>query len=173
MAMTKLEIAPLHPSLGAAITGVDLGQPIDVTRRKALSRALADHLALVFRDQTLTPAQYLAAASVFGPPMEQHYSQHNMPDFPLIGLVWHRNGQQPAEQWHTDHTNRERPPAATILYGVEIPSAGGGTSVANMRAAYAALSEDERRRLESLKTFNSLDSGKADTRQENREQYGK
>src|SRR5882672_3874255 len=61
-------------------------------------------------------------------------SQHNMPDFPLIGLVWHRNGQQPAEQWHTDHTNRERPPAATILYGVEIPSAGGGTSVANMRA---------------------------------------
>jgi len=57
-----------------------------------------------------------------------------MSDFPLIGLVWHRNGQQPAEQWHTDHTNRERPPAATILYGVEIPSAGGGTSVANMRA---------------------------------------
>jgi len=53
--------------------------------------------------------------------MEQHYSQHNMPDFPLIGLIWHRNGQQPAEQWHTDHTNRERPPAATILYGVRDP----------------------------------------------------
>src|SRR5881398_2764967 len=137
MAMTQLEIAPLHPSLGAEITGVDLGQPIDVPTRQALSRALADHLALVFRDQKLTPAQYLAAASVFGPPMEQHYSQHNMPDFPLIGLIWHRNGQQPAEQWHTDHTNRERPPSATILYGVEIPSAGGGTSVANMRAAYA------------------------------------
>ena len=90
--------------------------------------------------------------------MEQHYSQHNMPDFPLIGLIWHRNGQQPAEQWHTDHTNRERPPAATILYGVEIPSAGGGTSVASMRAAYVALPEDERRRLESLTTFNSLDA---------------
>src|SRR5258708_17508913 len=73
--------------------------------------ALGDHLALVFHDQSLTPAQYLAAASVFGPPMEQHYSQHNMPDFPLIGLIWHRNGQQPAEQWHTDHTNREHPPA--------------------------------------------------------------
>ena len=41
--------------------------------------------------------------------------------------------------WHTDHTNRECPPAATILYGVEIPSAGGGTSVASMRAAYVAL----------------------------------
>ncbi len=171
--MTQLRIAPLHPSLGAEVAGVDLSKPIDEPTRQALSRALADHLALVFHDQALTPAQYLAAASVFGPPMEQHYSQHNMPDFPLIGLIWHRNGQRPAEQWHTDHTNRERPPAATILYGVEIPSAGGGTSVANMRAAYVALPDDERRRLESLKTFNSLDSDHPDTRQEDRDKYGK
>src|SRR5262249_18983936 len=138
--MAELKITPLHPSLGAEVGGMDLGRPIDAPTRQALSHALADHLALVFRDQTLTPAQYLAAASASGPPMEQQSSQHNMPDFPLIGLIWHRNGQQPAEQWHTDHTNRERPPAATILYGIEIPSAGGGTSVANMRAAYAALS---------------------------------
>ena len=170
--MAPLKITPLHPSLGAEISWVDLGRPIDVATRAALSRALADHLALVFRGQALTPAQYLEAASVFGPPMAQHYSQHNMPDFPLIGLIWHRNGQQPAEQWHTDHTNRERPPAATLLYGVEIPSVGGGTSVANMRAAYAALPADERRRLESLTTFNGLD-GRDDTRPEDREKYGK
>src|SRR6266850_2617184 len=155
--MARLQITPLHPSLGAEVAGVDLSQPIDAATREALAHALADHLALVFRDQSLTPAQYLAAASVFGPPMEQHYSQHNMPDFPLIGLIWHRNGQQPAEAWHTDHTNRERPPAATILYGLEIPSAGGATSVASMRAAYTALPEDERRRFESLTTFTALD----------------
>jgi taurine dioxygenase len=171
--MTALKIAPLHPSLGAEVAGVDLSRPVDAAMREALSRALAEHLALVFREQRLTPAQYLAAASAFGPPMEQHYSQHNMPDFPLIGMIWHRNGQQPAEQWHTDHTNRERPPAATILYGVEIPSAGGGTSVANMRAAYVALPEAERRRLDSLKTYNSLDSGRSDTRKEDLEKYGK
>ena len=137
--MAQIRITPLHAALGAEIAGVDLSAPIDEPTRNALTRALADHLALVFHDQSLTPAQYLAAASVFGPPMEQHYSQHNMPEFPLIGLIWHRNGQQPAERWHTDHTNRERPPAATILYGVEIPVAGGGTSVASMRAAYVAL----------------------------------
>src|SRR5215467_12789867 len=155
--MATMQIAPLHPSLGAEVTGVDLSAPIAQPTRDALSRALAEHLALVFRGQSLTPAQYLAAASAFGPPMEQHYSQHNMPDMPLIGLIWHRNGQQPAERWHTDHTNRERPPAATILYGVEIPSAGGATSVANMRAAYVALPESERRCLDALTTFNSLD----------------
>ena len=169
--MAHVRITPLHPTLGAEVDGVDLAAPVDEPTRHVLTRALADHLALVFHDQSLTPAQYLAAASVFGPPMEQHYSQHNMPDSPLIGLIWHRNGQQPAEQWHTDHTNRERPPAATILYGVEIPSAGGGTSVANMRAAYVALDDDERRRLESLTTFNGLD-GHADTRPEDRDKYG-
>jgi taurine dioxygenase len=172
-AMATLQVTPLHPSLGAEVAGVDLSKPIDEPTRQALSHALAEHLALVFHDQSLTPAQYLAAASEFGPPMEQHYSQHNMPDFPMIGLIWHRNGQQPAERWHTDHTNRERPPAATILYGVEIPPAGGGTSVASMRAAYLALPEAERRRLDALTTFNSLDSDKTDTRAEDRDKYGK
>jgi taurine dioxygenase len=171
--MGGLGITPLHPSLGAQIAGVDLARPVDESTRHALSEALAEHLALVFREQTLTPAQYLAAASVFGPPMPQHYSQHNMPGFPLIGLIWHRNGQQPAETWHTDHTNRERPPAATILYGVEIPSAGGGTSVANMRAAYLALPADERRRLDGLTTFNTLEADRTDTRPEDREKYGR
>src|SRR5882724_9701013 len=167
-----MKVTPLHPSLGAEVAGVDLSQPVEAPTREALSRALAEHLALVFHDQSLTPEQYLRAASVFGPPMEQHYSQHNMPEFPLIGLIWHQNGQRPAEQWHTDHTNRERPPAATILYGVEIPSAGGGTSVANMRAAYVALSKDERRRLEGLTTFNCLEGGRTNTRPEDLDKYG-
>src|SRR5438067_11616908 len=171
--MSQDTIALRQPSLGAEVTGIDLSKPVDEPVRQTLTRALADHLALVFHDQSLTPAQYLAAASAFGPPMEQHYSQHNMPDFPLIGLIWHRNGQQPAERWHTDHTNRERPPAATILYGLEIPSTGGGTSVANMRAAYLALPEDERRRLDALTTLNTLDTDHADTRSEDREKYGK
>ncbi|HKW93074.1 MAG TPA: TauD/TfdA family dioxygenase [Methylomirabilota bacterium] len=170
--VTDLRIRRLHPSLGAEVVDLDLAAPIGEATRHALSRALAEHLALVFHDQSLTPDQYLRAASAFGPPMAQHYSQHNMPDFPLIGLIWHRNGQQPAARWHTDHTNRERPPAATILYGMEVPSAGGGTSVANMRAAYLALPEAERGRLEGLTTFNGLD-GHADTRPEDRERYGR
>ena len=171
--MTGITVTPLHPSLGAEISGIDLSQRIDAEIAGALSQALADHLALVFREQALTPDQYLAAASAFAPPMRQHYSQHHMPGFPDIGLVWHRNGQRPAERWHTDHTNRERPPMATILYGVEIPSAGGGTSVANMRAAYDALPEDERGRIESLRTVNSLDNNITDTRPEDRERFGK
>lgn len=171
--MAEMAIRSLHPSLGAEVSGIDLSQPLDVATRDALSRALGEHLALVFHDQSLTPEQYMAAAEVFGPPMRQHYSQHHMPGFPDIGMVWHRNGQRPAERWHTDHTNRERPPAATMLYGVEIPSVGGGTSVANMRAAYEALPEDEQARLATLRTVNSLDDNHADTLAEDREKYSR
>src|SRR3954468_19914362 len=164
--MPEITITPLTESIGAEIGGVDLSRPMDAATKEALSQALAEHLALVFHDQNLTPDQYLAAAEAFGPPMRQHYSQHHMPGYPDIGLVRHRNGQAPAERWHTDHTNRERPPAATMLYGVEIPSAGGATSVANMRAAYAALPETERRQLDTLRTVNSLDRDHTDTRPE-------
>ena len=169
--MPELTIRPLSKTIGAEIGGVDLSQPLDAAAKTALSQALAAHLALVFHDQSLTPEQYLAAAEIFGPPMRQHYSQHHMPGYPDIGLVYHRNGQAPAERWHTDHTNRERPPAATMLYGVEIPSKGGETSVANMRAAYSALPDAERRRLDTLRTVNSLDEGKTDTRAEDWEKY--
>lgn len=170
--MAPLTITKLTPALGAEIAGVDLARPLDAETKQALVHALAEHLALVFHDQELTPAQYLAAAATWGPPMRQHYSQHHMEGYPDIGMVWHRNGQRPAERWHTDHTNRGKPPAATVLYGVEIPSAGGATSVANMRLAYDALPEAERRRLETLRSVNTLDEHHTDTRPEDRAKYG-
>jgi taurine dioxygenase len=166
-------VTPFNVAPGAEVAGVDLSKPVDAATRSVLERALADHLALVFHDQDLTPAQYLDAARIFGPPMRQHYSQHNMADYPNVGLVWHRNGQRPAEMWHTDHTNRERPPAATILYGVEIPSKGGATSVADMRAAYRALPEAEQAKLRGLRTVNTLDDTHDDTRPEDIEKYAK
>jgi taurine dioxygenase len=164
LAMTIYTLMPLHESLGLAVIGVDLGQPIDPETGGHLSRLLADHLVLVFPSQSLTPEQYLAAASAFGPPMPQHHAQHHMPGYPDIGLVWHRNGEHPSEGWHTDHTDREQPPAATMLYGVEIPSSSGGTSIADMRAAYWALPEDERRHLETLRTVNADDPERAENR---------
>lgn len=155
--MTIYTLMPLHESLGLAIIGVDLSMPIDAETSENLLRLLADHLVLVFPDQSLSPEQYLAAAAVFGPPMRQHYSRRLSPGHPDIGLVSHRYGPDAADSWHTDHTDRERPPAATILYAVKIPSSGGTTSIANMRAAYWTLPDEERRHLETLRTVNRVD----------------
>src|SRR4051794_41956413 len=103
--------------------------------------------------------------------MRQHYSQHHMEGYPDIGMIWHRNGQQPAEAWHTDHTNRERPPAATMLYGVEIPSAGGATSVGGMRAAYTPLPAEGPPELEGVATLHGPDGPPA-TKEGGRPQNG-
>jgi taurine dioxygenase len=161
--MTIYTLMPLHESLGLAVIGVDLSQPIDAETGEQLGRLLAQHLVLVFPCQSLSPEQYLAAASAFGPPTQQD-SRHQLPGFPDIGLVWHRKGEHPAETWHTDHTDRECPPAATVLYGVDIPASSGGTSIADMRAAYWALPEDERRHLETLRTVNAFDREHSETR---------
>ena len=168
--MADIRITKLHPSLGAEVAGVDLNAPADDATRAALARALGEHLVLVFRDQAFTPDGYLSAASVFARPMRQHYSQHNMPDYPDIGVIEYEDGRRPAD-WHTDHTNRERPPMATLLYGIAVPSRGGATSIANMRAAYDALPPAEQRRYESMRTINSLDSDRPDTRAEDRAKY--
>ena len=171
--MPSLTIRKLHPVIGAEVTGVNLAEPLDDATGEALSQALAEHLALVFPAQSLTAGQYLAAATAFGPVMRQHYSQHHMPGHPDIGLVHHRKGQKVSERWHTDHTNHEKPPLATMLYGVEIPSAGGGTSIASMRAGYAALSEEEQRCLCAKKSVNKLDIDREGTRPEDEDKYGK
>ncbi len=165
VALTIYTLMPLHESLGLAVIGVDLSAPIDEETGENLSALLARHLVLVFPRQHLSAVQYLAVAAAFGPPMRQRHLQH-VPGYPEIGIVLHRNAQGAAETWHTDDTHRERPPAATILYGVEIPSSGGGTSVANMCAAYWALPEEERRHLETLRTVNSLDPEGAGARAE-------
>lgn len=171
--MPELTIRKLHPVIGAEVTGINLAEPADAETREALSQALSEHLALVFPNQDLNPDQYLTAATAFGPVMRQHYSQNHMPGHENIGLVHHKNGQKVSENWHTDHTNHEKPPLATMLYGVEIPSAGGGTSIASMRAAYDALDTDEQERLSAMRSVNMLDIGRENTRAEDEEKYGK
>jgi taurine dioxygenase len=171
--MPELSIRKLHPVIGAEVTGINLAEPVDADTRAALSQALSEHLALVFPGQHLTPEQYLTAGAAFGPVMRQHYSQNHMPGHELIGLVLHTEGRKVAEDWHTDHTNHEKPPLATMLYGVSVPSEGGGTSIASMRAAYDALDEDERRKLCGMRSVNMLDIDRVGTRPEDEERYGK
>lgn len=161
-----LSIRPLADNLGAEATGVDLRRPLAPEDREALNRALVDNVVLVIRDQSFTPHEYMAAARNFGTPMDQHYSQFNMPDLPQLSVLSSRDSERDAdgkvhlrgtECWHTDHTNRERPPKITMLYAVRMPSKGGDTSFADMRAAYRALPDELKRRVEGMKTVNTLD----------------
>ena len=155
-----MHIARIRPDIGTEVTGVDLARPLDEAARRQLYQAAVDGTVLVIRDQHLTPAQFLAATRIFGEPMRQHFDQYSLPDEPLINEVsnthFDKTGKlvKHGEGWHTDHTNHEKPPKYTCLMAVHLPRQGGDTHFLNMRAAYAALPEDVRRRIDPLKTVN-------------------
>ena len=155
-----MQVTQLSPNIGAEVTGVDLCEPVDAETRRMLNTAVVDHVALVIRDQDFTPEQYLTAVTLFGEPMEQHFTQYALPDCPLVHEVSNRHQDKSGKRvkhgagWHTDHTNHVRPPKYTSLYAVALPSTGGDTAVLNMRAGYEALPDDIRQKIQGMKTVN-------------------
>jgi taurine dioxygenase len=155
-----MKVTPLSENIGAEVTGIDLREPVDEGTRRRLNAAVVEHVALVIRDQEFTPEHYLAAVSLFGEPMEQHFTQYALPDCPLVHEVSNRHKDKSGKRvkhgagWHTDHTNHVRPPKYTCLYAVSLPSSGGDTAVVNMRAGYEALPEPLRQKIQGMKTVN-------------------
>jgi len=165
MPTQAMKIDKVKQHIGAIVTGIDLARPIDGATRKALYDAVVDNVVLVIRGQEhLRPAQLQAAAEMFGELMEDQNRRYLVDGFPLISVLDNRHLDskgQPAKvganaTWHTDHTNQELPPKFTMLYAVAVPDKGGGTSVCNARAAYEALPDDVKRRIDGAKTENTL-----------------
>lgn len=144
-----LTFAPLSDALGVEVTGIDLTGPVSEDDMSAIERALDEHLVMVVRDQKLAPEQYIEAMHRFGEIMPQHLTSMLMTDHPEIAVLDSTKTIADADgavipvgarEWHTDHTNHERPPKYTALYAVKLPKSGGGdTGFANMQLAYNAL----------------------------------
>ena len=164
-----MKVTKLSAHIGAEVTGIDLREPVDDATRRALNAAVVEHVALVIRDQEFTPEQYLAAVSLFGEPMEQHFTQYALPGCPLVHEVSNRHQDKSGKRvkhgagWHTDHTNHLRPPKYTSLYAVALPSSGGNTNVVNMRAGYEALPDEIKDRIAGMKTVNVFQGSASET----------
>ena len=135
-----MKITKLQDHIGAEVTGIDLRQPVDAETRQRLYDALAENVALVIRDQTFEPAEFQAAVEMFGELMEDQNRRYLVDGLPMISVLSNRHRDSEGKQakvatnanWHTDHTNQELPPKFTVLYALELPDSGGGTSVANI-----------------------------------------
>jgi len=154
--MPSFTITPLTGHTGAEVVGLDFTQPIDAEARARLNKAFAEHHVLVMRDQHFGPEEFKVAAQVFGELQQHDKKEHHVPGHPDIYYVSNDeivNGRRmiPGETFHTDHSNHPRPPKATMLYAVELPSKGGDTQYANMHEAYDDLPADTKARLDGLK----------------------
>jgi len=161
MGTNALDVRPLSGALGAEILGIDLAHDFGDETVAAIRAAWLEHLVIFFRQQTLSPAQFLKLASRFGEPVEYPFVK-GLEGFPQITPVIKLEHEKInfGGLWHSDTAYLERPPMATMLIARETPPRGGDTLFANMYLAYETLSDGMRRMLDGLVVVNS--SAKAD-----------
>lgn len=153
-------VLPSAAPLGNEIAGLDLSTEIDDGTAEKLRKAFNECSVLVFRNQKLTPEQHIRFSRHFGE-LEIHVmEQYLLPGHPEIFRVSNivENGRRiggSGEFWHTDVSYVARPSRGSLLYAIEVPSANGrtlgDTQFASMTAAYDALSDSMKRRIEGLR----------------------
>ena len=158
--MARLTVKRIAGALGAEIAGADLRELDDETVA-AIRAAWLEHLVVFFRDQPLTPAQFMTFAKRIGRPIEYPFVK-GIAGFPEIIEVKKLEHEKVnfGGVWHSDTAYLEEPPMASMLLAREIPPQGGDTLFANMYMAYETLSEGMKHLIEPLWAVNS--SAKAD-----------
>ncbi len=153
-----LRIRRMGPQIGVEVSGIDL-RTIDEETFRRVYQAWLNHNVLVVTGQQLTLREFLEHSRRFGPvsPHPSKSTRHpDMPEITMLGInKFNADGslnqaiyRRGAEGWHTDGAYDAEPFKATQLYALAIPSAGGDTLFANGYAAYAALPDRLKQRLE-------------------------
>lgn len=154
--MNSQNMASLTDHTGVEVNGMDLSHPIDDMTTASLNHAFSTRSVLVVRQQRLNPAALLNAVRLFGDVFHQHNTRFALPECPEIHYISNQDkypdGRRyiPGAGWHTDHSNDTHPPKATVLHAVTLPDKGGDTQFLNMAAAYDALPEATKNRIEGL-----------------------
>ena len=165
-------VIPSGAAAGAEIAGVDVSKRMDDASFAAVEAALHDHFVIVLRAQNIDEDNQIAFAKRFGalaPNTFADYHRHpTHPDILVnsnIKVDGVNIGNADAGQtWHTDQSYMACPPRATLLYALEIPIRDGeplgDTLYANTAAAYDALADDMKARLDGLKAVHSVGARK-------------
>jgi alpha-ketoglutarate-dependent 2,4-dichlorophenoxyacetate dioxygenase len=175
MAMT---VVPVTPSFAAEIGDVDLSKPIEAADVAALKDAFSKYSVLIFPDQQLSQDQHLDFAKHFGPlettigvyrkdtPLRLRKEFADVSNLAPNNQVWGKDSRTRMFQlanriWHTDSSFKRLPAFASLLYARSIAPVGGHTEFADERAAYDALPEDTKRRLDGLVAEHSIFNSRA------------
>ena len=161
-----ITIAPITPSFVAEIGDVNLASVSD-DDMDAIKQAFWKYAVLVFPDQHLTSEDHLAFAEKFGPaessrtldpkatPMRYSGAFADISNLSIDGRIWGETSRQRQYKlgnklWHTDSSFKRLPALCSLLYARRIAPIGGHTEFADQRAAYDALPDAMKRRLDGL-----------------------
>jgi taurine dioxygenase len=146
-----IELAPLAGSMGAEVRGVDLAADFGNQTREEIHRAFLDYKMIYFRGQNLDAKRQVEVAGILGTPIAYPY---------LAGVDGvpeaHELTKSPEDEvnfggvWHSDTAYKPEPDMGTVLYGIEVPPAGGDTLYANTQLAYETLSDGMKAMIDGL-----------------------
>ena len=162
-----ITVKQLHPHFMGEIGNIDLGQKLDKATVDALTAAIDRHAVLVFHDQLIDDEQQQEFSRNFGD-LETTVRAYRR-DFVArldvhmadISNLDENNRLLPANDrrrlnalgnrlWHSDSSFKRIPARFSLLSARTIPSWGGETQFADMRAAWDALPDRMKSRVETM-----------------------
>ncbi len=155
-----LQIRKMGPQIGVEITGIDV-KTMSADEWNRIYQAWLDHNVMCVRGQDLSIPDFIRYSERFGPVVPHPSKSTRHPEHPQITMLGvgkfdaagklrdeiYRRG---AEGWHTDGAYNQAPFKATQLYALAVPSRGGNTLFANGYAAYDALPQRLKDRLDGV-----------------------
>src|SRR5256712_5890727 len=158
----------IGPCFAAEVEGMDLTRPLSVQDVKAVHAGMDEYAVLVFHDQKLSDEQQLAFSRSLGEIEHSIGASLRAPDEYRLPTTFadvsnlDKNHQPYARDdrrrlfaignrlWHSDSSFKPVPAMYSLLHARSIPSTGGNTEFADMRAAYDALDDDTKKEVEDL-----------------------
>jgi alpha-ketoglutarate-dependent taurine dioxygenase len=153
---TRIGVTQLAGHIGAEITGVDTGIPLEDDVIAQIRQVLLDHKVVFLRGQNLDYRRQVAFAERLGRLTLGHPTLASPPGQPLLEEIDSLKGGK-ANYWHTDVTFVDQPPAFTLLHAVVIPAVGGDTLWANTVTAYQSLPAELRELADRLRVVHTND----------------
>lgn len=165
---------PLHGRFAAELADIDLREVRDSETLEALRHGMDTYAVLVIRDQHFDdpqqmefarrfdgtlhekPGSRVVAGSRLGTEAMADISNLDADDQVLPADDPRRLYSLANRLWHTDASFEDPPGRYSMLHARVIPEHGADTEFADMRAAYDALPEDMKKRLEGLEVHHSI-----------------
>jgi len=170
----SLDFRKLHPQFAAEVEGVDLRAAIDKQTLEAIRAGMDRYAVLVFRGQKLGDQDQLAFAKRFDGELhaktgaavvgKNRFGNEALSDISNVDETGEllkagdrrRMYQLGNRLWHTDASFQDPPGRYSMLMAHVVPSVPADTEFADMRAAYDALDDEGRGRLEGLSVHHSI-----------------
>jgi alpha-ketoglutarate-dependent 2,4-dichlorophenoxyacetate dioxygenase len=161
-------IRQIGPCFAGEVGGVDLSQPLPEEDIAAIHAGMDEYAVLVFRGQGLDDEQQLAFSQSLGelehaigtalrepedyrlPTIFADVSNLDKQNKPFAREDRRRLFAIGNRLWHSDSSFKPTPAKYSILNARSIPSKGGNTEFADMRAAYDALDDETKADIEEL-----------------------